>query len=780
MSQINDIVLNFSSSYDSAPAPSTQLRTAPSHAQSAAVNNVHPMRSSRMRVDRDRPSSRHAKPHHQSSRNQDDHRSNETHDSDRPVAKAYQPPRPMKVLPQLAERQSSDLSHSALQPLATGQVSTAAFSDAVDFSQFGLEPRLTSALTNKLHLTRPTHIQSLSIPSMLSPSNLGRDFCIQSLTGAGKTLSYLIPILHALVSPHVRLHRSSGVRVIILLPTRELCMQVEQVLSTLLLSYHWLVATSLMGGESLQSEKARLRKGCNCIVATPGRMLDHLQHTESLRKHCHSVRWIVLDEADRMQSMGFKQDIQEIVKQLNQAAKESRPLQTQIEPQQRRQVVLVSATLDKSTESLVDGALHEPVYIGFDNQSAAADQSEDKQPIALPPTLSQHFLQVESRHRLVALASLLRQQTLLAKRSDSICKIVVFASTCASVDLLSRLFEHACSLDTADADDQPAADDGESTAAKRTALLILPLFKLHGSLPQALRTSTYSRFVKSSSAILIATDVACRGLDLPSVTHVVQYDAPESLAAYAHRAGRTARLGRQGKSILFAAPHEMPYIELLSDAGLKLQELQLPRILSALRLSESGAVIQLQSRMPGGALLQRQFESMVSGQPDLHSLACDAYASYIRSYSAYPRNIKSIFHPRALHLGHVARSFGLTEEPKKAVKQSSSAVLDNERRKKRKAQDREIEHQVELTAQAEAQSHSNDAATQRTELNKRKRAAQIAKRMKTDEQFNTKQRTVGADASTSQSEVQRQLIASAKASQIFARHKPNMASEFAA
>lgn len=161
--------------------------------------------------------------------------------------------------------------------------------------------------------------------------------------------------------------------------------------------------------------------------------------------------------------------------------------------------------------------------------------------------------------------------------------------------------------------------------------------------------------------------IAARGLDLPAVDWIVQYDPPELLQDYIHRVGRTARLGRKGQAIIFLSQCETGYIQILGTHGINLELVPLPRVLSSLRpprIAGMPAVpIKRDDGPPPGARLQKQFVSMVSSNDELQSLAGDAFRCFLRAYAAYPKNLKSVFHPKKLHLGHVANSFALTQPP---------------------------------------------------------------------------------------------------------------------
>ena len=241
--------------------------------------------------------------------------------SSRNGKRGYLKPAPLRELPKLKPRQQSVLPASSLQPPASAMSDPRLFSPASfpSFSSLPLSPRLVSAVTNKLKLTVPTSIQCQCVPPLVLT---GRDALIRSQTGSGKSLAYLLPLLQHLTaasSLSSPITRRSGPLALILLPTRELCLQTFGVLSSLLLSFHWLVASPLMGGENRQHEKQRIRRGVNVIVATPGRLIDHLDNTQGLQ--LAGVRWLVMDEADRLLDLGFEKEIAQIIARLDQDKK---------------------------------------------------------------------------------------------------------------------------------------------------------------------------------------------------------------------------------------------------------------------------------------------------------------------------------------------------------------------------------------------------------------------------------------------------------------------------
>ena len=606
--------------------------------------------------------------------------------SSRP-AKRYIKPAPLRELPKLKARTHTELPASALLTPASALSNPALFSATpTSFAALALSPRLVATLESRLSITTPTRIQSLALPPLLGR----RDALLRSATGTGKTLAYLLPLLQSLTAASLSapLTRQSGVLAIVLAPTRELVIQINSTLTALLLSYHWLVTTALMGGEAKAREKARLRKGVNVIVATPGRLMDHLRTTERLV--VDKVRWLVLDEADRLLSMGLGREVSDIVKRVDEEGRRRRSEEEKKEGtaadgamEGRRQTVLVSATIDKDVQQLADVALHNPVHIGFDDPATTATAattadspaSPSTTPTAaaaaatslpqLPDTITHYYVQVESRHRLVALCAFLRQQLLVREKRGLKCKAIVFFATCNSVEfhyqLLSALFWPPISgTGTAEAPEGAEAADA-------TPLLSCPLYKLHGNINQHERTATYHAYSASSSSLLLCTDVAARGLHLPAVDWIVQYDVAEDSDEYVHRVGRCGRVGREGQGLLFVTEKEMGYLQLLPPA-IAFTALPLAPILSSLRLNTNLPPPSTTS-LPAGALLQRLIESIVSGRREVYEAAVRGYQSWVRAYAGKRgKQMRRVFHVGLLHLGHVCRSFGLGDEPTRVGK----------------------------------------------------------------------------------------------------------------
>eukprot|EP01083_Nonionella_stella_P010155 29018_1 len=532
------------------------------------------------------------------------------------------------------------------------------------FSSMNLDARLANQLETHMNMKEPTIIQAKTIPVLLSK----RDVLIRSQTGSGKTLAYLIPIVQQIQQS--RVERSQGTQALIIAPTRELCLQIFTVLENVLRAYHWIVPGIVMGGERKKAEKQRLRKGCTVLVATPGRLLDHLITTRSFR--IDQLRFMVLDEADRLLDMGFERDVEAIIEKLD--ARQT----------QRRQNILASATLDSRVADLIKLALSNPVHIGLTDSDGASDEakknpsgeengispleisanSTENGDFVVPDTLKQMYIQVPSQSRLVALGAVLR--SIIHESPQT--KALVFMSTCAEVEFHYKLFSRSFwpDLRHLSREDLP-----------HTPLLDCPVFRLHGNMAQRDRTKVYLDYCKTTGGVLLCTDVAARGLDLPFVNWVLQYEPPNDIAEYVHRIGRTARLGRSGSALLFLLPTELEYMQLLEARALRPTELQMAELFAKLGESARAAESKLvgRQRTPKNnqygfwtrkapeSLLQEQFFEHVEDGEDIKELARRGFQSFVRSYAAYPKSMKHIFHVKNLHLGHVAKNFALKERP---------------------------------------------------------------------------------------------------------------------
>ncbi|SJX64587.1 probable HCA4-can suppress the U14 snoRNA rRNA processing function [Sporisorium reilianum f. sp. reilianum] len=358
--------------------------------------------------------------------------------------------------------------------------------DLKQFSQLPLSDRTRRGL-KKAGYTDMTDIQAKSLPLSLK----GKDVLGAARTGSGKTLAFLIPVLEILYRR--KWGPSDGLGALVISPTRELAIQIFEVLRKIG-PYHTFSAGLVIGGKDVKQEKDRLSR-MNVLVATPGRLLQHMDQT--LGFDTSNLQVLVLDEADRILDMGFSRTLNAIVENLP----------------RDRQTMLFSATQTKRVKDLARLSLQDPEYVAV---------REPENEGSTPRGLEQHYMLVELEKKLDLLFSFIRTHTK--------CKALVFMSSCRQVQFVHETF---CKL-------RPGVS----------------LMALHGKQKQAKRLQIFRQFTKTQHALLFATDIAARGLDFPAVDWVIQLDVPEDVDTYIHRVGRTARYTAKGNSLLFVLPSE--------------------------------------------------------------------------------------------------------------------------------------------------------------------------------------------------------------------------------
>jgi ATP-dependent RNA helicase DDX31/DBP7 len=544
-------------------------------------------------------------------------------------------------------------------------------SEQLTFTSLGLDPRIAIHLTEKLSITAPTAIQKASIPAALKNND---DLFIQAQTGSGKTLAYLLPIIHHILSLTEDTQRDSGLFALILAPTRELCKQIYAVLESALRFTTTIVAGHVMGGEKKKSEKARLRKGMNILVATPGRLADHLGHTKAL--DFSSVRWLVLDEGDRLMELGFEEDIKKITNLMDFRLKNPKSEILESLPPKRINI-LCSATMRGDVEKLGEISLKEAQHI----TSAEDHQITQTNLFTVPAQLKQQYVIVPAKLRLVALYALLKKSLI---RSADNTKIIVFFSCAHSVDYHFRVFTRTpmeMNLEETKFTNlyQPPELPTSKEAHSLTSNLTVTVFRLHGSLTQQVRTTTLAAFSKCQGpAVLLSTDIASRGLDLPNVDRVIEYDPAFSREEHLHRVGRTARAGNEGHASVFLMPGcEEGYISVLrseretGETGLNLKALSTDQLLRS-AFPDTTSTTEKPSFLVDNTLqpweqvatdYQLNAERWVLESPAVLESARKAYQSHVRAYATHVKDEREWFDMKELHLGHLAKAFGLRDRP---------------------------------------------------------------------------------------------------------------------
>ncbi|EAW95193.1 ATP-dependent RNA helicase DDX18 [Homo sapiens] len=468
------------------------------------------------------------------------------------------------------EKPDNDEDESEVPSLPLGL--TGAFEDTSFASLCNLVNENTLKAIKEMGFTNMTEIQHKSIRPLLE----GRDLLAAAKTGSGKTLAFLIPAVELIVK--LRFMPRNGTGVLILSPTRELAMQTFGVLKELM-THHVHTYGLIMGGSNRSAEAQKLGNGINIIVATPGRLLDHMQNTPGFMYK--NLQCLVIDEADRILDVGFEEELKQIIKLLP----------------TRRQTMLFSATQTRKVEDLARISLKkEPLYVGVDDDKANATVDG----------LEQGYVVCPSEKRFLLLFTFLKKNR---KK-----KLMVFFSSCMSVKYHYELLNY----------------------------IDLPVLAIHGKQKQNKRTTTFFQFCNADSGTLLCTDVAARGLDIPEVDWIVQYDPPDDPKEYIHRVGRTARgLNGRGHALLILRPEELGFLRYLKQSKVPLSEFDF----SWSKISD----------------IQSQLEKLIEKNYFLHKSAQEAYKSYIRAYDSH--SLKQIFNVNNLNLPQVALSFGFKVPP---------------------------------------------------------------------------------------------------------------------
>jgi len=513
-------------------------------------------------------------------------------------------PKPSKKLNKPASSEGDNGNEKTESQLPGSSISLGILSDK---SFKSLSPHVSEATLKGIEdmgFSHMSEIQAQTIPHLLE----GRDLVGSAKTGSGKTLAFLVPAVELVYK--LKFMPRNGTGIIIISPTRELSMQTFGVLRELL-KHHYHTYGLIMGGANRTSEAQKLAKGINILVATPGRLLDHLQNTKDFL--FKNLQCLIIDEADRILDVGFEEEMKKIVKLLP----------------KKRQTMLFSATTTKKTEDLVKVALKkEPIYIGIEVKNTAAS--------ATVAGLEQGYVVCPSDKRFMLLF------TFLKKNRNK--KVMVFFSSCLSVKFHHELLNY----------------------------IDLPVMCIHGKQKQTKRTTTFFQFCNADTGILLCTDVAARGLDIPDVDWIVQYDPPDDPKEYIHRVGRTARgEGGKGHALMILRPEELGFLRYLKQANVPLNEFEF----SWSKISN----------------IQPQLEKLISKNYYLNISAKEAYKTYVRAYESH--SLKQIYDVHNLDLAAVGRSFGFVVPPhidigvapsKKARPRKQEFGKDGQRMKKTK------------------------------------------------------------------------------------------------
>eukprot|EP00835_Amoeboradix_gromovi_P005844 NODE_597_length_6263_cov_0.206035.p2 type:complete len:628 gc:universal NODE_597_length_6263_cov_0.206035:3531-5414(+) len=502
----------------------------------------------------------------------------------------------------------------------------------IPFSELKLSGPLLEKVQH-LYSDQLTSTQIRVIPKVLE--EFDRDLIVRAKTGTGKSLSFLLPIVQKYcfmteLRDRKNCRKELGLRTCILAPTRELCIQIHEELNSILsiaantlvnhkVQMNRIVCSLLIGGDRKKSEKARIRKGLNVIIATPGRLLDHLKTTENL--DFSDLQVLVCDEADRLMELGFEKtvyDIFDIIKEQKKVKSKSETWSTW----------LFSATMPQMVERLVNITLVNPQRITCSKEYEAPELLVQAYSIC-PAKLRFTFLvsvvecMLSSKPRIAWMSNL----SGCADDKGYNKKLVVFVSTCKMVDFY------------------------KSAIAEMVPGSYSCLYALHGEMAQKERSHAYLTFIASEKSILITTDVSSRGLEFRGVDWILQMDPPIDIQSYIHRIGRTARLDRKGSAILLVQEHETKFLDYLNKKGLLMKNLDYRDVISKETFGDYSYADEL----------NRRLENFIESDKDYYNSAANAYMSFMRAYASHPN--KHIFSVKNLHYGHLAKSFGIKDSP---------------------------------------------------------------------------------------------------------------------
>lgn len=487
-----------------------------------------------------------------------------------------------------------------------------------------------------------TPVQASTIPLFMGH----KDVVVEAVTGSGKTLAFLIPLVERLLRSEEPI-KKHHVAAIVISPTRELATQIHKVLTSLL-AFHAPSAAALRSmkgstdpekdqedleeqetypsstpkvlpqlllggsGTAAQDLSRFLKTSSNLLIGTPGRLLDILS-SPYVHAPQSSFDVLVLDEADRLLDLGFKDDLTKILGLL---------------PKQRR-TGLFSASVSEAVDQIIRVGLRNPVRIAV--KVRGANGVQDK---ITPASLRMTYMIAPAQYKMYALQQLLLAQQSMPQRT------VIYLSTCAAVDY----FQHILPL------------------ALPKGILLVPL---HGKHVAKVREKNFARFVcSSSSAVLLTTDVAARGLDIPQVDLVIQLDPPSDPKVFIHRCGRAGRAGRKGLAVVFLEPQEKDYISFLEVRKTPIEEYA--------ELEHEKLISNVE---PAVQLLRDEMRQIVRQDRAIHDKAQKAFVSWVRSYSKHQAS--SIFRVAKLDWHDLVLGWALLRLPKMPeLKQFDRKTLD--------------------------------------------------------------------------------------------------------
>ena len=524
--------------------------------------------------------------------------------------------------------------------------------------KLNLDEQIPKILTNIFKFTQITKVQNIVITEFLK----NKDVIVKSVTGSGKTISYIVPIIQRLINySKENQNYKNKILSLILLPARELAEQVfsEMTKFTNNLSYEFSVQL-LIGGKKIDEDLNKIRNQIpNIIIATPGRLID-IEEKEKLS--FSDLEILILDEADRMLDMGFEMAVTRILSKL---------------PKQRR-TGLFSATVTSNVENIIKAGMRNPEFINIiisqnKSNNLFVNENEIKNKInnkgsyynilefnpenykinnsnqEVPKGLGQYYRVIKNvKYKIPHLLNLLYG----LYNSENNQKIMIFLSTCNSVDyfniLLPELF-------------------------KKFSIEDFSCSKLHSKISQNKREKEYKNFKiedKHKLNILLTTDLAARGIDIPNIDIIIQFDPPKNEDSYIHKAGRTARVGNTGVSILFLLEEEIFFINYMKQKFIFIDEFPYS-------FDEENNIKkneEIVDKINNISVLNCIKEINLSDKW-IYDKAVNSFISYIRFYKE--NELKYIFDYRSLDIGNLANSYQLIKMPRLKIKEFQNETIKN-------------------------------------------------------------------------------------------------------
>ena len=589
------------------------------------------------------------------------------------------------------------------------------------FDDLKINPYLKRAL-NKNNYSTMTKIQKKAIPILLEHKNV----IVKSETGSGKTLAYIIPLYQNLIEINEinKINRKDGIYSIIFSPTHELCLQIEKTFDKLKSCCINVVFGTMMGGQKIDTEKKKLRKGINVIISTPGRLLYHLRNSGNL--NFSKLKTIIIDEADLMLDMGFEKDIKECFKLIIKKSEDEFDNDEDIELNpdlfKKFKIYLISATIDNRIRKMSNYFMKGFKAIGFekedndnnkrgenegnkntndtkvkDNNDNKMENIEEKEENNIinynnyltslkQQNITQFYSCIYDEYKLIHLISFLYNNI---QR-----KTIIFVSTCDLCEYLSKLITEIeidinYNQNISSHFSKSSKDKAKSKLQEKPVnLFSQKTYKLHGKMKHDERKIVFNEFNEDETGILIATDVASRGLDFRDVDWIIHYDINPDIKEYVNRIGRTARIDNIGNSILFLMKNEMKLLDtcfisvknnlneiknsdilinFCKNINKNILENKLEENIIDIKIDNDDETLDendIYRKKYGNILniLSRCIKNFVFKDKNNLILARKAFKSEVRAYATFFKYGKDVFNINTLNLTRISRSFGLYKE----------------------------------------------------------------------------------------------------------------------